>query len=123
MNKVILIGNLTRDPEVRQVTGGATVCTFSIAVDRRSPNPGAEKQTDYFRINAWRGLGENCARYLSKGRKAAVIGELQVRTYEGKAGDTRVSLDVRANEVEFLSQKQEASLEDFKEISTTECPF
>lgn len=105
MNKIILIGNLTRDPEVRSTPNGVTVCTFTIAVNRRFAPQGGEKQADFFRINAWRQLGETCARYLAKGRKVAVVGELQARTYEANDGGTRMSLDVSADEVEFLSPR------------------
>ena len=105
MNKIILIGNLTRDPEVRSTPNGVTVCTFTIAVNRRFAPQGGEKQADFFRINAWRQLGENCSRYLAKGRKVAVTGELQARTYEANDGSTRMSLDVSADEVEFLSPR------------------
>ena len=107
MNKITLIGNLTHDPEVRSTPNGVTVCSFTIAVNRRFANAGGERPTDFFRINAWRQLGETCARYLSKGRKVAVIGELQARTYEAKDGTTRMSLDVQADEVEFLSPKSQ----------------
>ena len=107
MNKITLIGNLTHDPEVRSTPNGVTVCTFTIAVNRRFAQQGGEKATDYFRINAWRQLGENCARYLAKGRKVAVVGELQARTYEGKDGVTRMSLDVSADEVEFLTPRSQ----------------
>ncbi len=108
MNKITLIGNLTHDPEVRSTPNGVTVCSFTIAVNRRfGSGAGGERPTDFFRINAWRQLGETCARYLSKGRKVAVIGELQARTYEAKDGTTRMSLDVQADEVEFLSPKQQ----------------
>jgi len=106
MNKITLIGNLTHDPEVRSTPNGVTVCSFTIAVNRKFAPQGGEKVTDFFRINAWRQLGETCARYLSKGKKIAVIGELQARTYEAKDGTTRMSLDVQADEVEFLSPKQ-----------------
>lgn len=105
MNKIVLIGNLTHDPETRSTPNGVTVCSFTIAVNRRFASQGGEKQTDFFRINAWRQLGDLCARYLTKGRKVAVIGELQARTYESKDGTTRLSLDVSADEVEFLSPK------------------
>lgn len=105
MNKIVLIGNLVRDPELRSTQSGVSVCTFTIAVDRRFSAQGGEKQTDFFRINAWRGLGETCSRYLAKGRKVAVVGELQARTYEDKSGATRLSLDVSADEVEFLTPK------------------
>ena len=105
MNKIVLIGNLTRDPETRATPNGATVCSFTIAVNRRFAAQGADRQTDFFRINAWRQLGENCSRYLTKGKKVAVVGELQARTYDDKDGKTRMSLDVSADEVEFLSPK------------------
>ena len=107
MNKITLIGNLTHDPEVRSTPNGVTVCTFTIAVNRRFAQQGGEKAPDFFRINAWRQLGENCARYLAKGRKVAVVGELQARTYEGKDGATRMSLDVSADEVEFLTPRSQ----------------
>ena len=107
MNKIMLIGNLTRDPELRSTASGVTVCSFTIAVNRRFAQQGGERQTDFFRINAWRQLGEPCARYLSKGRKVAVIGELQARTYQSNDGTTRMSLDVSADEVEFLSPRQQ----------------
>lgn len=107
MNKITLIGNLTHDPEVRSTPNGVTVCTFTIAVNRRFAQQGGERVTDFFRINAWRQLGENCARYLAKGRKVAVVGELQARTYEGKDGVTRMSLDVSADEVEFLTPRSQ----------------
>ncbi len=107
MNKITLIGNLTHDPEVRSTPNGVTVCTFTIAVNRRFAQQGGERVTDFFRINAWRQLGENCARYLAKGRKVAVVGELQARTYEGKDGATRMSLDVSADEVEFLTPRSQ----------------
>ena len=131
MQKIILIGNLTRDPETRATQSGVTVCTFTIAVNRRFAQNG-EKQTDFFRINAWRQLGETCARYLSKGRKVAVVGELQPRTYEGNDGTTRMSLDVVADEVEFLTPKgaQEDARPDaardfagFDEIKADDIPF
>ena len=142
MNKIILIGNLTRDPELRSTATGVSVCSFDIAVNRRFASQGGERQTDFFRINAWRQLGETCSRYLSKGRKVAVIGELQARTYEGKDGATRMSLDVSADEVEFLSPKQQddggqgggsgyqrsgggqgADLAGFTDIQTDDIPF
>lgn len=135
MNKITLIGNLTHDPEVRSTPSGVTVCSFTIAVNRRfASGAGGERPTDFFRINAWRQIGEACARHLSKGRKVAVIGELQARTYEAKDGTTRMSLDVQADEVEFLSpkqqeeagstaQKNEADLNSFSDVSADDIPF
>ena len=105
MNKLTLIGNLTADPEIRSTQTGKNVCTFTIAVNRKKVS---EPQTDFFRINAWNGLADTCARFLNKGKKVAVIGELQARTYEDRQGKTRLSLDVSADEVEFLSPKEDA---------------
>ena len=107
MNKITLIGNLTKEPDVRSTPSGITVCQFTIAVNRRFPNSDGDRQTDFFRIYAWRQLGEVCGRCLSKGKKVAVLGELQARTYEAKDGTTHLSLDVQADEVEFLSPKDE----------------
>lgn len=110
MNKITLIGNLTKDPESRATSNGQTVCSFTIAVNRKFG--AGERQTDFFRINAWRQLGENCQKYLSKGRKVAVVGELQARLYDAKDGQQRLALDVQAEEVEFLSPKEEAPKAD-----------
>ena len=107
MNKITLIGNLTADPECRATPSGTTVCTFTLAVNRRFAAQNGERITDFFRINAWGKLGDNCAKYLSKGKKVATVGEMQARTYEAKDGTTRMSLDVRADEIEFLSPKGE----------------
>lgn len=113
MNKIILIGNLTRDPELRTTPSGYTVCDFTIAVnDRRGRNQqnaaGAQQDSaQFFRISAWRQLGENCAKYLAKGRKVFVSGPLTARTYQGNDGTTRVSLEVTADDVEFLSSRND----------------
>lgn len=103
MNRITLIGNLTKDPETRTTPNGNTVCTFTIAVNRKKVS---EPQTDFFRINVWGKVGEVCGRCLTKGKKVAVLGELQARTYESN-GKTMLSLDVVADEVEFLSPKDE----------------
>lgn len=125
MNKITLIGNLTNDPETRTTTSGQSVCTFTIAVNRRFANKDGDKQTDFFRINAWRQLGESCGKYLAKGRKVAVVGELQARTYQAKDGSTRMSLDVAADEVEFLSpaEKAETKPDDWATINSNDLPF
>ena len=107
MNKITLIGNLTKDPENRTTQNGVSVCSFNIAVNRRFPNADGERQTDFFRIQAWRGQADSCMKYLAKGRKVAVVGELQPRSYEGKDGSTRISLDVQADEIEFLTPPDE----------------
>lgn len=123
MNKITLIGNLTNEPEKMATPNGTSVTSFTIAVNRR----GQDKQTDFFRINAWRGLADTCAKFLAKGRKVAVVGELQARTYEAKDGKTKVSLDVQADEVEFLSpaeQKQEKpKTDEWQDISSKDLPW
>lgn len=106
MNKIYLIGNLTRDPEMKTTQSGLSVCNFTLAVNRRQSKDG-EQQADFFNIVAWRQLGDLCGRYLAKGRKAAVIGSMQTRTYEAKDGSKRTAYDVIADEVEFLSSSQE----------------
>ena len=107
MNKLTLIGNLTADPVLRATQNGTSVCSFTLAVNRRYPGPDGQKITDFFRVVAWRGLADSCSKYLARGKKAAVVGELQARTYEANDGTTRLSLDVSADEVEFLSPKDE----------------
>ena len=113
MNKIILIGNLTRDPELRTTPNGITVCNFDIAVnDRRGRNQqnGQQEQTQFFRITVWRQLGETCQRYLAKGRKVYVSGPLTARTYQANDGTTRVSLEVTADDVEFLSSRNDDNM-------------
>ena len=105
MNKCILIGNLTADPQLRTTPQGISVCDFTIAVNRRG---GQNNEADFFRITAWRQLGENCAKYLAKGRKVYVSGPVSARTYQANDGSTRVSLEVTADDVEFLSPKSES---------------
>lgn len=108
MNKLTIIGNLTRDPELRTTPNGFSVCDFTVAVNRRTRN-NAEGQpdADFFRVTAWRQLGENCQRYLAKGRKVCVIGPVSARTYQANDGTTRVSLEVTADDVEFLSSRND----------------
>ena len=99
MNKLVLTGNLTRSPELRSTPNGIPVCTFTIAVNgRKSDDP-----TAYFRITVWRQLAEICNRYQTKGKKVFVSGPVSVSTYTAKDGTTRASLEVTAEDVEFLS--------------------
>lgn len=127
MNKITLIGNLCHDPQTNTTPNGVNVCSFTIAVNRRFANQGGEKQTDFFRVNAWRGLADSCAKYLAKGRKVAVIGELQARLYDGKDGEKRMSLDVQADEVEFLTprseQTSESNTDGFTDVNADDLPF
>lgn len=101
MNKAFLIGNLTRDPELRTTASGVSVCTFGLAVQRRRKVEG-QPDVDFFNVTAWRQLGELCARYLTKGRKVCVVGAIQIRSFDGKDGVKRTSVDIEADDVEFL---------------------
>ena len=131
MQKITFIGNLCSDPEVRSTPNGITVTTLVVAVDRKFKDAQGDKKTDFFRVVCWRQLGEICAKFLSKGKKIAVVGELQARTYEAKDGTTRMSLDVQADEVEFLSPKQHGEAHDepapdtdgFTEVDPDSIPF
>ena len=131
MNKIVLIGNLTADPVLRATPSGTSVCNFTLAVSRRFPGADGQKVTDFFNVVAWRGLADTCNKYLARGKKAAVVGELQARAYPAKDGTTRMSLDVGADEVEFLSPKDEekprqmtpADPKKFDDISSDDLPF
>ena len=105
MNKVILIGNLTRDPELTETPSGVAVCRFSIAVSRRFANAGGERETDFLNIIVWRNLGENCHKFLKKGSKVGVVGNIQNRSYDATDGTKRYVTEIVAEEVEFLSTK------------------
>ncbi len=108
MNKLHIIGNLTRDPESRTTATGSSVCSFTVAVNRRRSSQNSNQpEADFFRVSAWNQLGENCQRYLAKGRKVAVVGRVSVSTYQGNDGTTRATLDVMAEDVEFLSSRQD----------------
>ena len=102
MNKLIIIGNLTKDPELRTTQGGVSVCSFTVAVNRRKVNEDGSRDADFFRVTAWRQLGENCAKWLIKGRKVCVVGPVSVKTYTGQDGKTYANLEVTADDVEFL---------------------
>ena len=105
MNKVILIGNITRDPELPETQSGVAVCRFGLAVGRQYSSSDGERETDFFNITAWRGTGENIARYCRKGQKICVVGTIQMRPYEDREGIKRVAVDIVAQEVEFLTQR------------------
>lgn len=112
MNKVILIGNLTKDPELTETPSGVAVCRFSIAVSREYANADGNKETDFFNITVWRGRAENCGKYLKKGNKVAIFGSLQNRSYEDKDGIKRNVTEVIANEVEFLTPKSSEATDE-----------
>lgn len=106
LNRVILIGRLTRDPELRYLQNGTAVASFTLAVDRKYNR----EETDFIDIVVWRGLAENCANYLGKGRLAAVEGRLQIRSYEDKEGIRRKAIEVVADDVRFLDKQGTGSV-------------
>lgn len=107
MNRVFLIGNLTKDPEKTTTSGGITNCRFTVAVTRRFSGQNGAKETDFFTVVCWRGQAENCASYLRKGSKVGVVGSIQNRSYEGSDGVKRYSTEIVADEVQFLSSKND----------------
>lgn len=124
----MIIGNLTRDPEQRTVgSQNKTVCNFTVAVNRirtQSNHP----EADFFRVTAWDRTAENCMRYLAKGRKVCVLGPVRVSTYTGQDGNTRASMEVNAEQVQFLSPREQesadqASQEHFTPVQTDDLPF
>lgn len=130
MNHVALIGNLTRDPDMRYTQSGTATCSFTIAINRMKSKDGTQK-TDYIPVVAWRSLAETCGRYLAKGRKVAVMGSIQTRTYDAKDGTKRYVTEVVANNVEFLSPKQQeqapnlpsSDVDEFVPADDEELPF
>ena len=111
MQKIAFIGRLVRDVDMKTTPNGIAVASFTVAVDRKQKNKDGEKISDFFACTSWRGLAETCQKYLSKGKKCYVEGELQMRTYSAKDGTTKVSLDVQVESVEFLSPKSESNEE------------
>ncbi len=105
MNKVFLIGNLTRDPELSETPSGVAVCHFAIAVNRNYSSQDGERQTDFFNCTAWRGQAETIVRYTKKGNKVAVSGSIQLRNYEDNQGVKRNAVDIIVQDVEFLTPK------------------
>ena len=114
MNKLTIIGNLTRDPELRTTSAGINVCDFTVAVNRRVRRDAqnAQPEADFFRVSAWRQLGENCAKFLAKGRKVYVEGTINASAYTGQQdGKPHASLELTADNVEFLSSRSDAGAE------------
>lgn len=119
MNKIFIVGNLTRDPELRSTSAGIPVCTFSVAVNRRRTAEAGRPEADFFRVTTWRQLAENCNRYLAKGRKVAVVGDISLNQYKDANGLPRYSMEVTADEVEFLSPRSDADDTGMKYPSMT----
>ena len=133
MNHLTIIGNLVKNPELRTTTEGTSVCGFTVAVNRRFHRDG-EPEADFFNVSVWRERGENCAKYLQKGSKVAVIGAVSVRTYTGNDGTVRAVMEIKsADDVEFISRPQTSDQPQdqpkvdeksgFEAVETDELPF
>lgn len=109
LNRVILIGRSTREPELRFTGSGTAVANFTLAVDRPFLNARGERETDFIRVVVWRKLAETCANYMGKGRLVAVEGRLQVRSYQTPEGQTRTATEVVADTVRFLDRAREGT--------------
>lgn len=108
MNKVMLIGNLAKDPELITTNNGVSLCKFTLAVQRRFSGNDGEREADFLPIIVWRGQAENCYKYLKKGSKAAIFGSVQTRSYEATDGSRRYMTEIIAEEVEFLASRSGA---------------
>ena len=132
MNHLIIIGNLTGDPELRTTSSGQEVCNFTVAVNRRKTQNNQDPGADYFRVAAWGEKGKVCKQFLAKGRKVSVVGSVSCRAYKNNNGDAAASLEVKADEVEFLSPKDDQPKQSkpkideqsgYEEVITDELPF
>lgn len=133
MNSLTIIGNVTRDPELRSTPSGKNVCSFTVAVNRRKKVEG-QPDADFFRVSAWEQLGEVCAKFITRGKKVCVIGSVGVHVYTNQKGEAAANLEVLAREVEFLSSKSDDVQQTAPElvrdqqtkmevVSTDELPF
>ena len=122
MNSIFIIGNLTKDPESRTTVSGSSVCTFTVAVNRRKKVEG-QPDADFFRVSAWNQLGENCQKYLAKGRKVCVVGSVTAHAYSTQAGNPAANLEVMATNVEFLSPMNGTSGSGFTPVESDDLPW
>lgn len=123
MNKIIIIGNLVRDTDLRTLDSGVSVCTFTVAVNKRK-KAGDTQEAEYFRVSVWREKGETCHKYLKKGKKVMVMGAVSSRVYKGNDGVLRSQMEITADDVEFLSPKDTSEAPDgYTEVTGEELPF
>lgn len=122
MNKVIITGNLTAAPALKSTASGKSVCNFTVAVQKRFSNQQGVREADFIPVVVWGTLGENCAKYLDKGRKCAVYGALQVRKYTANDGSNRYATEVIADEVEFLDKGTQQSAMPVPPIAMHDAP-
>ena len=107
MNKIELIGNLTRDPELTETTSGRAVCRFSIVVNRNYYGADGERKTDFFNCVAWRGLAETIAKKKKKGHKVGIVGSVEARSYDDNNGVKHNTVDIIVQDVDFLTPKED----------------
>ena len=115
LNKIIIMGRLTRDPELRRTGSGTAVTSFSLACDRDFKSQSGEKETDFIEVVAWKNAAEFVSKYFSKGRMAVVEGRLQIRDWTDKAGNKRTTAEVVADNVYFADSKRSESNDNQKE--------
>lgn len=125
MNRCVLVGNVAKDPDVRTTGSGISVCTFTVAVQRRAKNQNGERQADFIPVVCWRGLADNCGRFLKKGSKVGVCGAIQTRSYDAQDGSKRYVTEIIADEVEFLSTRhtEEQKTEFGEPVEDNDLPF
>ena len=130
MNKLMIIGNVSKDPELRTTPNGKEVCNFNVAVNRRKKVEG-QPDADFFRVSAWGELADVCQKYLNKGKKVCVVGSVSCKVFTNSKGEAGANLEVMAHEVEFLSPRQEQTAQEVKKdeksgmdvVDTEELPF
>lgn len=122
MNRITIIGNLTRDPELRTTPNGISVCSFTVAVNRKNKQDGKD-EADFFRVSVWRGLADICGKYLAKGSKVAVVGSVSIHTWD-KDDKHGASMEVNAEDVEFLSRKTEVDEKTgYQKVQPDDLPY
>ena len=128
MNHIVIIGRLTKDPELRYTPNGVAVGSFTVAVDRPFNNDNGDREADFIPVVVWQKLAENCANHLKKGRLVAVEGRLQIRSYDTQDGQKRRVAEIVASNVQFLDRSKdegqaEQQNDDFGGINLDDLPF
>lgn len=126
MNKAILMGRLTKEPELKSTQNGISRCSFNLAVDRRFKNANGERETDFINCTAWRTTAEFISKYFRKGQRIAVVGSIQVRSYETDTGERRYITEVIAEEAYFADGyqgQQKTSGNDYFDAEDDDLPF
>lgn len=122
LNKVVLGGRLTADPELKQTQSGISACSFSIAINRRYAKEGEQQQTDFIRCKAWRNTAEFISRYFRKGSSICIVGEIQTSSWTDQSGNKNYSTDILVNEAMFVDSKNDAQGAEAAQASQTPAP-